>query len=86
MVDRQEVEALLEVVRGGTEHVCARLGVAPGHTVYAVEVDTLAALCRAWLALDAPKVRVRGKVGEVCMVPVSHDFCGQRVRIVREVG
>lgn len=30
----------------------------------------------------APKVRVRGKIGEVCMIPVSHDFCGKRVRLV----
>lgn len=34
----------------------------------------------------APLVRVRGKVGEVCMLPVSHDFCGKRVRLVVEDG
>jgi hypothetical protein len=36
--------------------------------------------------MGAPVAKVRGKVGEVCMVPVSHDFCGQRVRLVREEG
>lgn len=34
---------------------------------------------------DAHVVRVRGKVGDVCMVPVSHDFFGKRVKLV-EVG
>jgi hypothetical protein len=33
----------------------------------------------------APKVKVRGKIGEVCTVPVSHDYCGKRVALV-EVG
>jgi len=75
MVDRQEVEALLALVE-------AEKGRWSPH----VPPATLAALCRAWLAVqDAPKVRVRGKVGEVCMVPVSHDFYGQHVRIVREL-
>lgn len=30
----------------------------------------------------AAKVKVRGKVGEVCTVPVSHDYCGKRVALV----
>ena len=33
----------------------------------------------------AAVAKVRGKVGDVCMVPVSHDYCGQRVRLVPEV-
>lgn len=32
----------------------------------------------------APTVKVRGEVGEVCMAPISHDFCGNSVRIVPE--
>jgi len=34
----------------------------------------------------AAVAKVSGKVGDVCMVPVSHDYCGQRVRLVPEVG
>lgn len=45
-------------------------------------LDEAAELARSFE--DAPKVKVRGKVGEVCMVPISHDFCGKRVRIVPE--
>ena len=30
----------------------------------------------------AAKVKVRGKVGEVCTVAISHDYCGQRVALV----
>ena len=74
MVERKEVEVLLAACEAGE----------PGW-YGTTDPPTVAALCRAWLALEgAPKVRVRGKVGEVCMVPVSHDFCGQRVRIVKE--
>ena len=89
MVDRQEVEALLEIVRGGTEQVCDRLGVAPGHTVYAVEVDTLAALCRAWLAVEEAPARdvVGGQWDDVFAREGNVVWCsdlhpGQRVRIV----
>ena len=51
----------------------------------------LAALIREAAALarrveGAAVAKVRGKVGDVCMVPVSHDYCGQRVRLVPEVG
>jgi hypothetical protein len=31
---------------------------------------------------DAPTAKVRGKVGEICMVPVSHDLMGKRVALV----
>lgn len=90
MVDRQEVEALLEVVRGGTEQVCDRLGVAPGHTVYAVEVDTLAALCRAWLAVEeAPEAVVECNDAKGAWLIAADDTPlseGQHVRIVKEVG
>ena len=43
-------------------------------------LDDAAALARR--VEGAAKVKVRGKVGEVCMVPVSHDYCGQRVALV----
>lgn len=45
-------------------------------------LDEAAELARSFEA--APTVKVRGEVGEVCMVPISHDFCGKRVRIVPE--
>lgn len=85
MVERRDVEALLEIVRGGTEQVCDRLGVAPGHTVYAVEVDTLAALCRAWLAVDGAPVRMVGSTYNLSVSVAGTGISnGQRVRIVKE--
>lgn len=67
-IDRAEVEALLATLE----------------QVRKPNNGTLAKLCRLALEMmDAPVVKVRGKVGEVCMVPVSHDFCGSRVRLVR---
>lgn len=48
-----------------------------------VEMAEAAALARR--VEGAAKVKVRGKVGDVCMIPVSHDYCGQRVRLVPEV-
>lgn len=30
----------------------------------------------------APTAKVRGKVGEICTVPVSHDLMGKRVALV----
>ena len=49
-----------------------------------VEMSEAAALARR--VEGAAVAKVRGKVGDVCMVPVSHDYCGQRVRLVPEVG
>ena len=82
MVDRQEVEALLE----GTAEENGR---ADRH----VPPATLAALCRAWLAVDAgaPAIMDTRAALSVC-APTEDDFPalyalqGQRVRIVREVG
>ena len=77
MVERKEVEAMLAACQPGND--------AFGPAMDEMTRRKMRALCRAWLAVqDAPRVKVRGKVGEVCMVPVSHDFCGQRVRIVKE--
>jgi len=59
---------------------------APGiamHAAYVEAIREAAALARR--VEGAAVAKVRGKVGEVCMVPVSHDYCGQRVRLVVEV-
>lgn len=87
MVDRQEVEALLTMAQS----------VAPADAVFGeerigVEGSTLAALCRAWLALDSGLRVYVGRVydcdvgedrGEIIRtLPV--DLIGH-VRIVREV-
>lgn len=51
MVDRQEVEALVrEIEEGCREHSCT-----PHDMSLDVEGDTLLALCRAWLALEAAR-------------------------------
>ena len=85
MVERQEVEALLALVE-------AEKGRWSPH----VPAPTLAALCRAWLAVeDAPTVEVT----QCNQLPGTPDFDhgdmaaavagltpGQRVRIVKEVG
>ena len=42
--------------------------------------DELAALKRR--IAEAPKVKVRGKVGEVCTIHVSHDLAGQLVALL----
>lgn len=80
MVERQEVEALLALVE-------AEKGRWSPH----VPAPTLAALCRAWLALDAgaPAIMDRREALSVC-APTEDDFPalyalqGQRVRIVKE--
>ena len=91
MVDRQEVEALVrEIEEGCREHSCT-----PHDMSLDVEGDTLAALCRAWLALeDAPEVCVSKSalMGEGWKIYgtdgnniESLPFNGsQRVRIVKE--
>ena len=89
MVDRQEVEALLDEVHSMAE----TNRVAIGDIAHAVDGDTLAALCRAWLAVDAgaPAIMDTRAALSVC-APTEDDFPalyalqGQRVRIVREVG
>lgn len=78
MVDRQEVEALLEACERD------RIGPHPDN-------DTLAALCRAWLAVeDAPEAEVREasfsdghRVGKL-IATTDQSMIGQRVRIVKE--
>lgn len=80
MVERQEVEALLE----GTAEENGR---ADRH----VPPSTLAALCRAWLALeDAPEAEIREasfsdghRVGKL-IATTDQSMIGQRVRIVKE--
>ncbi len=73
---REEVEALLAVSVAGNDQWADAMQ-------HKLTRRMTRELCRAWLAVDAaPRVGVRGKVGEVCMVPVSHDYCGKRVRIV----
>ena len=78
MVERQEVEALLV----DTEHK---------HRPMYVRNDTLAALCRAWLAVDGAPARdvvgqqwddVFAREGNVVWCSDLHP--GQRVRIVKE--
>lgn len=82
MVDRQEVEALLDAVKGSE------------HYAPIVRPKTLAALCRAWLAVeDAPIGRLDivqnvfddSEMVEIMMNPnhVAH-LLYQRVRIVKE--
>ncbi len=87
MVERQEVEALVrEIEEGCREHSCT-----PHDMSLDVEADTLAALCRAWLALDAgaPAIMDTREALSVC-APTEDDFPalyalqGKRVRIVRE--
>lgn len=77
MVDRQEVEALIRKAES-----CNELGVISG------KASTLAALCRAWLAVDeAPSGHAlmgRGDWVEVFNMSDDdrHAVEGQRVRIV----
>ena len=82
MVERQEVEALLRVAEG-----CNEFG------VISRKASTLAALCRAWLALDAGAPAIMdGRAALSVCAPTEDDFPalyalqGQRVRIVKEAG
>jgi len=80
MVERKEVEALLQACKRD------RIGPHPDN-------ETLAALCRAWLAVqDAPEVEVREasfsdgrRVGKL-IATTDQSMIAQRVRIVKEVG
>ena len=80
MVERKEVEALLAAVSDGDFSQYAK-----------VRMGTLAALCRAWLALDSGQVEtVREakffdgyRVGKLIATAPEH-MIGQRVRIVKE--
>ena len=58
-----------------------------------VEASTLAALCRAWLALDSGQVKtvreaifVDGHSVGKLVVTTGQSMIGQRVRIVKEPG
>ena len=86
MVERQEVEALLAYVE-------MRMASDKVELPPSVSDSTLAALCRAWLAVDAgaPAIMDTRAALSVC-APTEDDFPalyalqGQRVRIVKEVG
>ena len=87
MVERQEVEAILAEVHSMAE----TNRVAVGDIAHPVEGDTLAALCRAWLALDSGQVKTVREasfsdghsVGKL-VVTTGQSMIGQRVRIVKE--
>lgn len=83
MVERQEVEALVrEIEEGCREHSCT-----PHDMSIDVECDTLAALCRAWLAVqDAPQRMVGDGISYGVSVAGTGIANGQSVRIVKEVG
>lgn len=72
MVERQEVEALLALVE-------AEKGRWSPH----VPAPTLAALCRAWLALDGGIVATMSR-NDVDALALPDTWSGQRVRIVKE--
>lgn len=79
MVDRQEVEAILAEV-----HSMAEINqVAVGDIAHPVSGDTLADLCRAWLAVDGAPVAL---MGMDCVLYGNPSplvaLNGQRVRIV----
>ena len=81
MVDRQEVEALLlNVALATDENKCQ-----PADVVFQVEGDTLAALCRAWLAVDGGIVATLSR-NDVDAMALPDSWSGQRVRIVKEAG
>ena len=72
MVKRQEVEEILEAA--------LRITGAPD-----VDNDTLAALCRAWLAVDGAPVRMVGSTYNLSVSVAGTGISnGQRVRIVKE--
>ena len=70
------------------EDVEALLAFSIGFSTVQVEQPMLAELCRSYLAvLDAPVGRVpKARVGDMLLMPVSHDMSGWRVRLVREGG
>lgn len=85
MVERQEVEELVrEIEEGCREHSCT-----PHDMSLDVEGDTLAALCRAWLAVDAgaPAIMDTREFLSLC-APTEDDFPalyalqGKSVRLV----
>lgn len=50
-----------------------------------IPAETARELARVYLAwMDAPKTKVRGKVGELAWVCVSHSLTGKHVRLVVE--
>lgn len=73
MVERQEVEALLAEAERGERPI--------------TDSRTMAALCRAWLAVqDAPQRMVGDGISYGVSVAGTGIANGQRVRIVKEVG
>ena len=80
MVERQEVEALLAYVE-------MRMASDKVELPPSVSDSTLAALCRAWLAVeDAPQRMVGDGISYGVSVAGTGIANGQRVRIVKEVG
>ena len=86
MVERKEVEALLAYVEMKLES--DKVELPPS-----VSDSTLAALCRAWLAMDSGQVKtvreaifVDGHSVGKLVVTTGQSMIGQRVRIVKEVG
>ena len=74
MVERQEVEALLAIADSQPLDE-------------PVPTATLAALCRAWLAVqEAPQLMVGDGIRYGVSVAGTGIANGQRVRIVKEVG
>lgn len=71
MVDRQDVEALYQEARES--------GGSIGH----VDSSHLAALCRAWLAVDGGIVATLSR-NDVDALALPDSWSGQRVRIVKE--
>ena len=89
MVDRQEVGMMLEA----SQNAIGLMNVLPGDPRIAVDAPILAALCRAWLALDAGQVEtvreaifVDGHSVGKLVVTTGQSMIGQRVRIVKEAG
>lgn len=83
MVERQEVEALLKEAREGG-------GLFDG----TIDSTTLAALCRAWLAVDGAQVGVVEEYGrnsgkwylDIRLDELPDGMIHERVRIVKEAG
>lgn len=78
-IDRKEVEALLhDIGLTADEHKCQ-----PADVAFEVEGDTLAALCRTWLAVDASPEAVLSR-SDVDAWSLPDTWTGHRVRIVIE--
>lgn len=80
MVERQEVEALLAACEMIREHELDPVNHSP-----IVPAPELAALCRAWLAVQDAPVRMVGSTYNLSVSVAGTGISnGQRVRIVKE--